>query len=306
MVDDFADRADDGRRAAEAALGERADFFKLDGALFDRHAEVLRDVDERTARDGRKDGAGLRRDELAVLRDEQEVRAARLFDVRARRGIEEHVLVKAVLMREDVRIEAHGVIQAGLDVACAVRGCTVVVADADRDRLHAVLEVRADRRAEQAELVLVCRLDADDGARREEVRTKVERTARLERRNPVLIGADDFVDGFHEHLFRYRRHLDALCRIHHALRVHIRTERDDAAVFRLVRLEALEDLLAVLEDAGALIEDDVRIIREAAFFPFAILVVRDIALRDRLIAEPEAVPIDVDFRHISAPFLSLE
>ena len=209
-------------------------------------------------------------------------------------------------MREDVRIEAHGVIQAGLDVACAVRGCTVVVADADRDRLHAVLEVRADRRAEQAELVCIRRLDADDGARREEVRTEVQRAARLERRNPVRIRADDLVDGFHEHFFGHGRHLEALRGIDHALRVHVRAERDRAAVFRLVGFQAFEYFLAVLQDAGALVEDNVRIVRKAAFAPFAVFIIRDIALRDRLVAEPEAVPIDIDFRHKYAPFLSLK
>ena len=265
--------------------------------MLDRVAEVLRDRDERTARDRRQDAVGFRRDELAVLRDEQEVRTARLLNVRARSSIEVHVLVEALLVCEDVRIEAHRVVQAGLDVARAVRCSAVIIADADRDRLDAVLEVRADRRAEQAELVLIRRLDADDRARSEEIRTQVEGTARLERRNPILVGCNDLIDSLEEHLLGDRRHLEALCRVDHALCVHVRTERDDTAILRLIGLEAFEDFLAVLQDAGALIDRDVGVIRQMTLAPFAILEVCDVTLGDWLVSEAQVIPIHIYFCH---------
>ena len=200
-------------------------------------------------------------------------------------------------MCEDVRIEAHRVVQAGLDVARAVRGSAVIVTDADRDRLHAVLEVGADRRAEETELIFVRRLDTDDRARGKEVRTQVEGTARLERRNPILVGCNNLIDSLEEHLLRDWRHLEALSRVDHALCVHVRTERDDAAVLRLVGLEALEDFLAVLQDAGALIDRDVCVIRQMTFAPLAVFEVCDVTLGDWLIRETQVIPIHIYFCH---------
>lgn len=47
-------------------------------------------------------------------------------------------------------------------------------------------------------------------------------------------------------------HLEALGRVIHTLSVHVGTEADDAAVLGGVGLQALKDLLAVMEDAAAL------------------------------------------------------
>ena len=190
-----------------------------------------------------------------------------------------------------------------LDVACTVRGSAVIVTDADRDRLHAVLEVGADRRAEETELIFVRRLDTDDRARGKEVRAQVEGTARLERRNPILVGCNNLIDSLEEHLLRDRRHHEAFGRIHHALGILVRTERHDLAIFRLICLKAFEYFLAILQDACALIDNDIGVLRESAFAPFAIFVVCYITFRDRLIAESKICPVNIYICHVHAPFL---
>ena len=55
--------------------------------------------------------------------------------------------------------------------------CTVEIADTDRDRLYAALEVRAYRSNKYTELVLIRRLYTDDCVASEHVRTDVERSA---------------------------------------------------------------------------------------------------------------------------------
>ena len=119
-------------------------------------------------------------------------------------------------------------------MACAARCCTVEVRNADRNRFDAVLEVRADRRAEEAELIFVSRFDADDRVSPKEIRTQVESAAAFKGRNIILIGPDDFVDSFHEHIFRNRRHFQAFCRVHQTFCVLVRTEGDRAAVFGFI------------------------------------------------------------------------
>ena len=117
VVDDFAYRADDGSCTAEAGFSEFADFCEFNRTVFDFHAKHVRcDRDQGTAGDGRQDGVRFRRNQSAIFLDEEEVSAARFFYVRARSRVEEHVFIEAVLMSQNVRIHAHGIVQAGFDM----------------------------------------------------------------------------------------------------------------------------------------------------------------------------------------------
>jgi hypothetical protein len=53
---------------------------------------------------------------LVVLRDEYDVRSAGLLDVGAGSGVEIKVLVVAVAVGSDDGVEAHGVVEARLDI----------------------------------------------------------------------------------------------------------------------------------------------------------------------------------------------
>ena len=76
------DRADDRRRAAQAAFREIRHFREIHLALFHRPMQVLFRHDEQAAAgDGGQDGVALGRDQLAVLGDENEVRAAGFLDL---------------------------------------------------------------------------------------------------------------------------------------------------------------------------------------------------------------------------------
>ena len=96
-----------------------------------------------------------------------------IFDLRPRRGIQIDILGEAFLMRRHDGMQAHRVVQAGFDVACAARGCAVEIADLHADRLCAALEIRADRRRKDTELIVVRGLHADDRADAECVGTDI-------------------------------------------------------------------------------------------------------------------------------------
>ena len=298
-VVDLADRGDDGGGAAHTALDELVDLVEADRALLDLHAEVLGHLHERAAGDGGKDGVGegLRDDELALLGHEEHVRAAGLLDVGAGLRVEEEVVGIAGGVGEHAGVQRHGVVEAGLDVAGAVGRGAVELGNDELDGLDAALVVRADRSDEDAELILVGGLHADDVARGEHERADVERGAGAEGRHPGGVGLDDLLNGLDELILGEGGHLEAGGGVVHALRVHVGTEADDGAVFGGVGLEALEDLLAVVKQAGALGERDGVVGGELALAPLAVFVVADIAVVGVLISEAEATPVDVLLLH---------
>ena len=297
LVVDLADRGNDRRGAAQAALAElaRANLFPGNRTLLDRHAEVFRHLDERTARDGREDGIGmgLRNDKRAILLHEQHVRATRFLDVGAGLRVEVKVVAVAVAMSFHDRLQGHSVVQAGLDVAGAVRSSAVVLGHTQLDGLKAALEVGADRRYENAELVLIGGSNADDVAGREHERTHVQRRARAERRNPCSVRLDDLLHRFDEAILGERRHFKTLRRVVHARGVHVGAEAHDVPVLGGIRLQAFEDLLAIVKDACALGDIQRMVGGQLAFAPLAVLVVAHIAVIRLAIAEIEATPIQI-------------
>ncbi len=60
---------------------------------------------------------------------------------------------------------------------------------------------------------------------------------------------------------------------------------------RCVGLQSLKNLLAVLQNACALAQYDIRIVRESALLPGAILIIRYITLIRLMISEADIFPI---------------
>ena len=65
-------------------------------------------------------------------------------------------------MGSDRGIQAHGIVEPCLYMACSMRRRPVKITDAQGQGLCAALEIRAYRGGEQTELILIRRLDADN------------------------------------------------------------------------------------------------------------------------------------------------
>ena len=202
---------------------------------------MLCNVVDRAAGDGRKNTVGSGNDQCIVLIHQKDIGAAGLLQFGPGRGIQINILRKAFLMGIYDRMQAHRIVEARLDVAGSSGSRAVKVTDTDYDRLCAALEVRADRCRENAEHIVICRLNADDGADSEHIGTDIESSTRAVRRHPCLIRPDGGLDGLHKSVNRERRHLKTKCRVVHSLCVEIGAETYDVSVFRLIGFESLEN-----------------------------------------------------------------
>ena len=235
----------------------------------------------------------LRDDKRAVLLHEQDVGATGLLDIGAGLGVEIQVLGIALAVSFHRGLKGHGVVEASLDVAGAVRCGAVVLGNAQLDRLEATLKVRTDRGHENAERVLRSGSHADHVTGADHKRTHIQGCARAEGRNPCGVGRDDLLDCLNELVLGERGHLEALSGVVHTLGVHVGTEADDAAVLGGVGLQALKDLLAVMEDAAALGDMQGVVGGQAALVPLAILPMGLVAVIGLHVAKAEATPIDI-------------
>ena len=298
MVVDLADRGDNCRGTAEAALRKVLDLVQIYLALFYLHAQiVLCHVADGTAGDGRKDTAGLRGNQLVVLCDEDHIGSAGLFDLGAGSRIKVYVLVKALLVGVYDGVKAHGIVQAGLYVSGSSRSRTVEVADTDGDRLCAALEVRTYRGNQNTELILLRRLNTDNGRRTENIRTDVERSAAAEGRNPGVIGLYNLFHSLDESSLREHRHLQSLAGILHSLIIEVRTEYNDMSVFRGVGLQSLKAALGILEHTCALIHDNIRVCDQCTLIPLAVLIAGQIAVIGGNVSKSEIRPVKILFLH---------
>ena len=198
-------------------------------------------------------------------------------------------------------MQAHGIVEAGLDMACPMGRCPVEIADADGQGLRAALEIRPHGRTEDAELIFIRWLHADDGVGAEHIGADVKGRPAAIGRHIGRIGRHCPVHGVDEPLLRELRHLQPPRGIHHALRVQVGPERHDAPVLRGISLQALKYGLGILQDARALVQDDVRILRQAALVPCAVLIIRDIPLLRLHISEAYVAPVDVLLFHLPLP-----
>jgi hypothetical protein len=160
----------------------------------------------------------------------------------------------------------------------AARRSTVEVADAQRQRMDAALEVGADRRRENAELIFFGGGDTDDWAAAEHKRAYIERSAGAVRRHirgVSLDGLDDCVD---ETFFREYGHFEPFGAVFHALAVHIGTKSNDMSILSSVGFKALEARLRILQDTRGLADGDGVVTDKFAVVPCAVAVVRYVAL----------------------------
>ena len=204
-----------------------------------------------------------------------------------------------------IGMQTHRVVETRLNVSRAVRCRAVVLAHAERGRLCAALKVGAHRGREQTELVFIRRLHADHRAARKHIGAQVQRSTAAVGRNPVRICLDDRIHRFQESLLRKSRHFKITRGLRHALRVQVGAEGHNAAVLGAICLEALKDLLAILQDARALRNAHGRIRRETAFIPGAVLIVGNVALIRHVIGEANVTPVQILLCHVKTPLFCI-
>ena len=298
MIDDLADGGNDRRRAAESAFCHVGQLGEINLALLNGETEIfLCHVDETAAGDRGKNAVRLRGNDLALLRDEEDVRAAGFLDLGAGLGVEIDVLVVALLVRVYDVVEAHRVVQTCLDVAGSARCGTVEIRDAEGQRTNAALEVRTDGRAEETELIFHRRLNADDRAGRKEVGTEIEGCARAVGGNPSRIGGNRLLDGLDEAFLREYGDLQLTCRVLHTCAVQIGAEGHDMTVLGRIGLESLKAGLCILQNACAFGDGNGRFGRQTALVPCAVLEVGDIAKFCGEVAEAKITPINIFLFH---------
>ena len=150
----------------------------------------------------------LRNDERAVLLHKQDVGATGLLDIGAGLGVEIQVLGIALAVSLHRGLEGHGVVEAGLDVAGAVRCSAVVLGNAQLNGLEATLKVRTDRGHENAERVLRSGSHADHVTGADHKRTHIQGCAGAEGRNPCGFGGNDLLDGLDKLVLGERGQMD--------------------------------------------------------------------------------------------------
>ena len=211
---------------------------------------------DRIAGDARQNGAAERRGQhRAVVEDEEHVHAAELLDPAPFGGVEKDDLVAAVPDRLGLGDEARGVIAAAFGGAGAAgRGAGVVGREPDADRLLAALEIGADGRGDHHEPIFRRRADAEKGLVGEHERAQVE--AAVAARDPFDVGLHQLLDGAQERRLGQHRHRQALGGGLEAAGVLLGAEQGDAAVLETIGLEALENLLGVVQHGARRIEDE--------------------------------------------------
>ena len=245
---DRADGGDHGGRAGAEALVGAQSVVDVDLLLADLVTPVPRDLDDRLPGDSRQYGPGqLRRRDDAVL-DAEEVGRSDLLDVPVVNGVEVDDLGEALGLG-GLRWDHPGrVVADRLHPARAARGGAVeIIRDLQRDRPEAALEVGPHRGDVDQERVLGCGCHTEDCAAAHQQRPDVER-ALAHGGDPAAVLEHGLADRVEEHLLRDDRHPEALRAVLHATRVPLGPEHDDAAVGCALRLQALEQALAVVEN----------------------------------------------------------
>ncbi len=291
---DRADRGDDRGRAAGEDLGQGA-VLRVALPLVDGDAALLRPVTEVTG-DGQEgvpgdtlqDGAGEGRGDDLVAVHEVQVHAAEFLDPLALHRVQVADLGTALGRRLRLGEQGRGVVAAGLGVTHAAgHGTDVVLGDPDGHRLHATGEVGAGRGGDDHEQVLAGGLHAQADLRGEHERPQVEGLLAAVRRHPCLVLPHQRVARLDEGLDRQFGHAEPAGGRLEAGGVLLRTEGGDRPVGLTVGLQALEDLLRVVQDHGRRVEGDRRVRHELAVVPAAALGPLD---RHHVVGEVAAEP----------------
>ena len=194
-------------------------------------------------------------------------------------------------MRLHARLEAHGVVEAGLDVAGTMRGSAIVLGNAQLDGGVATLEVPARGHHKNTNWYWLDQLHADDVAvGDDERRTSSDAPNRT---TSAGMASNDALPGDDEPGPPEKADMTGVGEIGEYIGVHFGTEAHDGPIGGGIGLEPLEDLLAIMEDARALRQRDAVIGGQGALIPCAVLVVGHIAIVGLAIAEIEVSPVQV-------------
>ena len=164
----------------------------------------------------------------------------------------------------------------------ARRGADIVLGDPHLDRLDTAVEVRTRWGGDDVEGVGVRRFHTEADLSRDHERAQVQRSLAASLRHPRLIDLDELAQGLKEVLVGKLRHSHALRGVLHAVCVLLRAEGSDGSVRLTVRLQALEDRLAVVEDHGRRLEFKRRVRLHAGIVPALVLGPVD---RDHVVGE---------------------
>ena len=257
LVGEGADGRDDRRGAAGEHLGDGAvdetgvDLGDVDGPLDRFEAGLGGQGEKGVAGNAGQDVAVERRGEqLAGPRHDADVHAAQLLEPAVLGVVDEHDLVAAPVVGQLLGQEAGGVVAAALRLAGASVGDTAVMRlDPDVDRGDAAGEVGADRGGDDRVAHAPGRPDPQEGLARDGEGAQVEALL-VAGGHPAGIDGDELAHGVHEVLDGELGQRQARARVGEAPGVALGTEQPDRAVGAVVGLEALEDLLGVVEDGA--------------------------------------------------------
>ena len=160
-------------------------------------------------------------------------------------------------------------------------GSAVVLARDDVGVSHeAALEVRTNGGHEDHEQILVSRFHTHAGARADQQRTEIERSASLVRRDEVGVETDDLLDGFPEQPIGNLGHHDALCRTLQTLAVLVPAEHTHFAVLAAEGLHAFEGFLTIVQAGGSHVDVNRSVGADFQFAPFAVAeIAADVVIR---------------------------
>ena len=257
------------------------------------HAEnILCDVADRTAGDGRKNGIRLRSyQSFATVLDEDDVSTTGFFNLGTGCRIEIHILVKSLSVCFHDRMQGHCIVQTSLDVTGSVRSRTIEVRNTNNNGLSTTLEVRANGSNKNSEHVLVSRLNTDNGVVTEHVRADVESCSGTIRRYPVSIRCNNFLNSLQETLNREYRHLQTLTGISHTLCVQVRTESNNLAILSSVCLQTFETGLRVLQNTSTFVHGYGMILGQGTIIPLTIFIHGDVAIIGFHITKADIAPV---------------
>ena len=173
--------------------------------------------------------------------------------------------------------------------------------------------VAAGGGADYAEQVVLARVHAQLRVRRNDEWAQIKARALLGR-DPALLHGNDGLERLKEEVLRQLRYAHALGGVVHALYVLHRAEELHGAVSRAVGLQALEDLLGVVQDVGAGHELDGTVGDYARIVPaLSFIVVHHKHVVGKNLAETQFIrgrfllrrcrPSDFYFLHGSSPFI---
>ncbi len=190
-------------------------------------------------------------DDGAVVEDEEDVHSAEFLEPAVLDGVEEDHLVAAVLERLLLGQQARGAVTARLRRAGAPgRGTDVVLRQPQRDWPEGAGEVVAGGAGDDDKAGRVAGTDAKGDLVGEDEGPQVQRGP-LPVRHPNAVGLHQELAGLDEHVLRQLRQSHAPAGARHTCGVALGPKQCNAAARLPIGLQALKDLLRVVQNNGS-------------------------------------------------------